>query len=58
MKTEYELRLSTDTVVTWTGPAAAAAYAASHPGAVVVAWRETPRHGLFVGLGRIEEARR
>lgn len=47
----FELRLSTRKVVTWSGvdgEDAARAYVASHPEATVIAWRTTPRTGLFM----------
>ena len=54
----WELLLSDNRVVTWSGrdgPDACRRYVASHPGAVVVAWR-WPRHGLYVGLLSIVES--
>ena len=48
---EYELKLATGKTVIWEsrdgGVAAAQSYANSHPGAVVLAWRDYPRHGFF-----------
>ena len=57
MKQQFELKLSTGKVVEWEGSdgkAAAQNYAAAHPEAVVIAWRE-PRHGLFFGAKVIVE---
>lgn len=54
----YELKLTDGRVVIWdglTGIDAALRYVAAHPEATVTAWRETPRHGLFVGLVPIVE---
>ena len=54
---EWEILLSDDRVVTWSGrdgPDACRRYVDSHPDAVAVAWRWPP-HGLSVGLLPIVE---
>lgn len=49
---EWELKLAGGRTVIWNGTSgedAAQRYAASHPTAVVIATRNYPRTGLFVG---------
>lgn len=48
----YELKLADGRVVTWEGRDGIDAchrYADSHPGAIVIAWREADRHGIHIG---------
>lgn len=52
----YELKLDGGRRIVWDGadgPDACKRYADAHPGAVVVAWRSTSRHGIFGGLDRL-----
>ena len=54
---EYELKLASGRVVTWTGVSpevVIARYQDVYPDQQVVAWRFV-HHGLFVGLNRILE---
>ena len=55
---EYELRLRSGRVVTWSGVSpedAAKRYASEHRTAVVIATRPADRHGLHIGLQAILE---
>jgi hypothetical protein len=51
MKRNYELKLSTGKTVIWegeNGEDACKYYAETHPGVTVIAWRDYPRHGVFL----------
>lgn len=51
MKRSYELKLSTGKTVIWegeNGEDACKYYAETHPGSIVVAWRDYPQHGVFL----------
>jgi hypothetical protein len=55
---EFELKLQSGKWVVWQGKTweeAARRYVDCFPDAVVIAWREYPRHGVFLGIAPIVE---
>lgn len=58
MKREFELMLISGKRIIWEGKDgldACQRFADTHPGETVFAWREYPRHGVFVGAQPIVE---
>ena len=58
MESEYELKLASGKTVVWSGKDgvnAAERYVDCNRGEVVIAWRDYPRYGIFLGIRNIIE---
>lgn len=56
MDKQYELKLASGKVVIWEGEEgidAAKRYVDAHREATVIAWRDYPRYGIFLGMQTI-----
>ena len=58
MESKYELKLASGKTVVWSGKDgvnAAERYVDCNRGEIVIAWRDYPRYGIFLGIRNIIE---